>query len=176
MKRIVLFSFIVLLVLTFVSPVIALEAGTSAAIKISYTQTDQRIIKLQSYLESHNSPLADYAEVFIDTSDKYGLFDWKLVPAITGVESTFGKAIPYNSYNAYGWVNGNYAFESWEESIDIVTKTLKTKYMDRGLDSVDKIAPVYAPPSTTWAGKVKFFMEKIENYLPEHTRELSITL
>jgi len=85
-----------------------------------------------------------------------------MVAAISGVESTFGKRIPENSYNAYGWANGNYYFESWEDSIAIVSKTLREKYYDRGATTLNQIARRYAPPSSSWAWKVNYFMEKID--------------
>lgn len=136
-------------------------AGSSATLKKSQANSDYRVRILKAYLSKHNSPLADYAGYFVATADKYNI-DWRLLPAISGVESTFAKRIPYNSYNAYGWANGAYKFKSWEDSIEIVSKTLKEKYIDRGAPSISKIARRYAPPSSTWAGKVKFFMKKIE--------------
>lgn len=143
-------------------------AGNSGSLKnevLGFTQPDPRVEKLGLFLEFYDSPLADYASNFIESADKYQL-DWRLVPAITGVESTFGKHIPYNSYNAYGWNNGVYQFESWEDSIEHVSKTLKEKYVDRGLDTPAKIAPVYAPPSSTWAGKVAFFIKRLDSFQP----------
>lgn len=122
---------------------------------------DPRVFQLRSFLEKYNSPLACYAGKFIAEADKNDL-DWRLVAAITGVESTFGKQIPYNSYNAYGWVNGDYSFPSWETSIEVVSKTLKQNYLDKGAVSIDQIARRYAPPSSTWAWKVKYFMKKID--------------
>lgn len=83
------------------------------------------------------------------------------MPAIAGVESNFGKRIPTNSYNAYGWANGNYYFKSWENSIETVSKTLKTKYIDRGAIKIHQIAKIYAPPSSSWANKVKYFTNQI---------------
>ena len=138
-------------------------AGSSATLKKSQVRNDYRTRVLKAYLSKHNSPLADYAGYFVETADKYNI-DWRLVPAISGVESTFGKRIPYNSFNAYGWANGAYRFESWEDSIEIVTKALREKYIDKGAPSIAKIAGRYAPPSSTWAGKVKFFMNKIEPF------------
>lgn len=122
---------------------------------------DFRVVILRRFFKKYNSPLYPYADEFVETADKYGL-DWRLVPAITGVESTFGKRIPYNSYNAYGWANGAYNFESWDESIEVVSSTLRYKYIDRGAYSVDQIGRIYAPPSSTWAYKVKFFMRRID--------------
>ncbi len=66
------------------------------------------------------------------------------------------------SLRAYGWANGNYKFSSWEESFDVVSKTLKEKYIKRGADSIDKISRIYAPPSSTWAWKVKYFINQID--------------
>lgn len=125
---------------------------------------DYRVEVLRKYFGSYNSPLTDYAGDFVKLADKYNL-DWRLVPAITGVESTFGKRIPVNSYNAYGWTNGAYHFSSWEESIEVVSKALREKYYDRGAINIYQIARRYAPPSSTWAGKVKSIMKKI-NSLP----------
>ncbi len=121
----------------------------------------QKKLILISYLRNKKSPLEEYAENLILSAEENGL-DWRLIPAITGVESSFGKRIPYNSYNAYGWANGEYKFSSWEKSIEIVSQTLNKKYIQRGAVSISKIARIYAPPSVTWAGKVKFFINQID--------------
>ncbi|KKQ97197.1 MAG: hypothetical protein UT23_C0016G0014 [Candidatus Woesebacteria bacterium GW2011_GWA1_39_12] len=137
-------------------------ADASASLKSDAVEgQDPRIETLENYLESHRSPLAEYSGTFIEVADTYNL-DWRLIPAITGVESTFGKRIPKNSFNAYGWANGEYRFTSWDESIEVVAKTLREKYIDRGAPTIGRIARRYAPPSSTWAWKVKFFMQKIE--------------
>lgn len=178
MKRILqIIACFCLLFGTFTKSVLAMTfvAQTSAVIKNDIDK-DIRQEKLEQFLKSYDSPLAAYAGVFIQKADEYNIPDWKLVPAVTGVESTFGKAIPFNSYNAYGWNNGNYSFSSWEESIDVVTRTLKFKYIDRGLDTVEKIACVYAPPSNTWAGKVNYFMHEIEVFLPRKSSQLSVSI
>lgn len=156
-------SIAILAILSLPQPAFAQEkiAASSAVLENASFEVDKRIDKLEKFLESYNSPLANYAEKFVEAADKYGL-DWKLVPAITGVESTFGKQIPAGSYNAYGWANGAFYFQSWEQSIDLVSKTLKEKYLDRGLDTPYKMGPVYAPPSKTWARKVVYFMNKLE--------------
>ncbi|MCH7640982.1 glucosaminidase domain-containing protein [Patescibacteria group bacterium] len=135
----------------------------SATLKRDIVQTeyDYRVNVLTKYLSGHNSPLTDYAGLFIYTADKYGL-DWRLIPAISGVESTFGKNIPSSSYNAYGWANGKYRFESWEDSIEVVSKALREKYIDRGASTLSKIARRYAA-STAWEWKVRYFMNEIDS-------------
>ena len=129
-----------------------------------YNEYDERPLILKNFLNRYDSPIANYSQVLVSTADKYNI-DWKLVTAIAGVESTFGKRIPAKSYNAYGWANGNYYFKSWEDSIEIVTKALREKYYDRGANTVNKIAPIYAPPSSTWAWKVNYFMNEIKDPL-----------
>lgn len=123
--------------------------------------TDTREHRLKKFLESHRSPLAQHADKFVYYADKYEI-DWRLVPAISGVESTFGKHIPKNSFNAYGWAGGRYKFQSWESSIEIVTKALKEKYINRGANTLSKINRIYCPPNPKWAGKVAFFIKKID--------------
>ena len=155
-------------------------AGASGVLKnendLGSDSQIKKVRQLEAFLESYHSPLVPYAQVFIKTAEKYQI-DWRLVPAITGVESTFGRQIPYHSYNAYGWANGKYSFSSWEESIERVTKTLKEKYIDRGLDNPYKIGPVYAPPSKTWAGKVDRFMKEIESFNDKNKiTHLSLTI
>lgn len=122
---------------------------------------DFRVENLRNYLEQFNSPLAPYAKDLVSNADENGL-DYRLVPAISGVESTFGKNIPNDSYNAYGWANGNYSFTSWPDSISQVSETLKSGYIDRGAPTIAKIAKRYAPPSTTWGYNVKYFVSKID--------------
>lgn len=150
------------------------EAEGSATIFIE-KEEDIRIGKLEGFLASYNSPLAKYAFNFVKTADYYGL-DWRLLPAIAGVESSFGKAVPPSSFNAYGWANGAYWFTSWKTSIEIVASSLRSDYFNRGADTVEKIAPVYAPPSRTWAWKVRYFMEKIENFSSTNPLALELTL
>ena len=153
-----------------------LMAGTSAVLKNEnlLILKDCRGEKLENFLESYNSPFSSQTSKLIKIADEYDI-DWKLIPAISGVESSFGREIPINSFNAYGWVNGNYKFVSWEDSFEEVTKTLKEKYIDRGLDTPEKMGPVYAPPSKTWASKVRYFMNEIANYQAKGCLE-SLTL
>lgn len=122
--------------------------------------TQKKIILIR-YLRNKKSPLEEYAEKVILSAESNNI-DWRLIPAIAGVESSFGKRIPHNSYNAYGWANGEYKFSSWEESIEIVSQTLNKKYVQKGVVNINEIARIYAPPSTTWASKVKFFINQID--------------
>jgi len=127
---------------------------------------DNRAQILRSYLEQYNSPLADHAQTFIDQADANHI-DWKLVVAISGVESTFGEAIPPYSYNAWGYnVYGTNVrrFSSWDDGITVVSHDLRTIYMDqRGATNVYQIGATYAA-SPTWASRVQGNMDDIDQY------------
>ncbi len=143
---------------------IAAESGRlKEVIPAESPKTDYRVDRLKDYLSKNNSILSLYSQDFISAADENGI-PWSLVPAIAGVESTFCNAVPSYSTNCWGWNNGEYQFVNYKEAISTVSQTLKKYYFDRGLDTPEKIAPVYAPPSKTWAGKVRFFMGKIESH------------
>jgi len=147
----------------------ALEAsGSSATLKskVAENKVDNRAEILKGFLEQYNSPMVNEAENFVKYADKYDL-DWRLVASIAGLESGFGKHIPYESYNAWGWgVYGDNVirFESWEEGIETISHGLRTRYLkDRPESDPYVIGPTYAS-SPTWAVRVTFFMNRMEEY------------
>lgn len=166
-----------ILILGFPKPAQAANkvAETSAEIQTSQGVTDNRKQVLKAFLNRYNSSLAPYSGKIVELADKYKI-PWTWVAAISGVESTFCREIPYNSYNCWGWANGEYSFSSWEDGIEIVTRTLKEFYVDKGADTIVKIAPIYAPPSTTWAGKVLYFINLIEKYNMSAAAALPISI
>lgn len=157
-------------------------AASSAAFINIYsrpTDNDTRVEILHDYLAKRNSPLADNAGTFVNKADEYHL-DWRLVVAISGLESGFGKQIPANSYNGWGWgIYGDNVkyFASWDEAIETISKGLRENYIDKmGTDSIYSIGRIYAA-SPTWAVRVEHFMYDIDkfkdNWAPQ-TLSLSI--
>lgn len=129
---------------------------------------DSQAKVLADYLKRHDSPLQYSAQDFIDASREYNL-DWRLVAAIAGVESTFGKAI-LGGYNAWGWgVYGNQAiyFRSWKEGIFVISEGLKKGYVDKGLNNPYSMNRLYAA-SPAWGGKVSYFMKDLERFSDNH--------
>jgi len=125
---------------------------------------DTRTKAVRNIFKKYNSHLSDQAAIFVKYADEFGV-DWRLLPAISGLESTFGKFLMPGSYNAYGWGGGRIYFESWEEGIKTINKALREKYMDRGATDVWSIGRIYAE-SPTWAVRVNSFMQEInEEYL-----------
>lgn len=166
MFKITAYIFTVIGIFALVTTTVRAESVADGSAALKSTQEgigmyDYRVENLRNFLIKYDSPLSAYAEDFVAYADVNGL-DYRLVPSISGVESTFGKQIPGKSFNAYGWANGDYAFKSWPDSIATVSSTLKTNYIDAGAPTIAKIARRYAPPSTTWASKVKYFVGKID--------------
>ena len=136
-------------------------AGASAQLRVDTETVDHRVTKLRQYLRQKHSPLTPYAAQIVREADNNQL-DWRLLVSIAGVESGFGQHIPWQSSNAWGWNNGSTKFSSWPESISVVSRGLKIHYMNKGLTTPEKMSRVYAPPSQTWGGKVRYFLSEIE--------------
>lgn len=183
MKKLTVTLITIALFLGVASPVYAVELATEAgaSARPTYTQVsvDDRPARLRAYLTSHNSPLVDSAEHFVSEADRLNL-DWKLVAAIAGVESTFGKHIPPYSYNGWGWgvftgQQDGIHFTSWNDGITEVSEGLRYNYVDRGAVTVEQMGRIYAA-SPVWAQNVNFFLNAIENFSPKRASQLAVTL
>lgn len=177
MKKIFILIFITLFIHIFAVKAYANKVAESSASfdKEAAPVSDKRAMILKRFLEKYDSPLSKNSDHIIATADENDI-PWTWIPAISGVESTFCKAIPYNSYNCWGWANGEFYFTDYKDAVSIISKSLKERYVNSGADSIEKIAPIYAPPSKTWAGRVVFFIEQIENFEKNDAENLSISL
>lgn len=154
-------------------------ADPAASLAMHVIKADPRVRLLEAYLTSHSSPLIDSAGHFVAEADRLKL-DWKLVAAISGVESTFGKHIPTGSFNAWGWAvftgqSWGASFSSWNDGITQVSEGLKYNYIDRGAETVEQIGRIYAA-SPAWPWKVRFFLSEIEGFVPKNPQQLDITI
>ena len=129
------------------------------------TSSEAEVELIRQFLARYNSPLEPYAEYFVQKADEHGL-DPRLLPAIAMQESNLCRRIPENSYNCWGF--GIYGgkvtrFNDYGHAIDIISKTLGTKYKSKGLVSPDEIMTMYTPSNIgTWSANVTFFMEQME--------------
>ncbi len=135
-----------------------------ALTEVSAKKLDNEAKILANYLSKYDSPLEYHAQDFIDAANQYDL-DWKLLPSIAGVESTFGKFIP-GGFNGWGWgVYGTQAiyFDSWKEAIFTVAQGLRENYFNKGLTEPYSINRIYAA-SPHWGYKVTYFMNDLEKF------------
>jgi hypothetical protein len=113
---------------------------------------------IEAILTEYQSPLVDQSQAFITACQRYEI-DCYLLPAIAGLESTFGKFIYPNSYNPFGWGGGYIIFESWEKAIDTVASGLRNNYIDKGAKNVEMIGKIYSE-SPTWAIRIRWFINQ----------------
>lgn len=132
---------------------------------ISYS--DGRVKAVEDFFKDYNSVLGTNANLFIHVADKYQL-DWRLLPAIAMQESNGGKKLINNSFNPFGFgIYGSKVikFQSWEEGIEAVARTLREDYLNQGLKTPEQIMTKYTPPSLakggTWAKGIRSFMEEL---------------
>lgn len=172
-KKLFAAIFILTLILSTASLSVASANGENEAlVQVEAKQLDKEAEILAQYLSKYDSPLQYHAQDFVDAAKTYNL-DWKLVPAIAGVESTFGKFIP-GGYNAWGWgVYGNQAifFNSWSEAIFTISKGLRENYIDKGYADPFSMNKIYAA-SPSWGSRVAYFMQDLEKFASSLPQQL----
>jgi hypothetical protein len=176
MKKIFL-SIIFLLIFAFPAAVNSEEIHSESSAKLNSNidakgslLLDTRVKALKNVFKRYNSPLVDQAIHYVKYADEFDM-DWKLLPAIAGLESTFAQRYIQGTYNPYGWGSGRIYFESWEDGIRTINKALRERYVNRGATDVWKIGPIYAE-SPTWSVRVNRFMQEINH---EYLRLTTIT-
>ena len=130
---------------------------------ISLVTEEKREIQkrtIKAVLEKYNSPMVDEVDTYMKVCEQYQL-NCYLLPAISGVESGFGKAMIKATYNPFGWGGGTIYFDSWSDGINTVGKSLRERYIDRGAVTLDGVGKIYAA-SPTWSEKVRKFMNEFE--------------
>jgi len=146
-------------------------------ITTSEAKGDKRVVALLIFFEKYKSPMAktSIAKAFVEGADKNGFGDkWYLLPAISGIESGFGKIIPYHgntsSYNAWGWSGGSkYGrwsyFSSWEDAALQVSAGIAKGYARTNLIP-EKMMASYCPPCALPQNK-GLWAKTVNNYIKE---------
>ena len=119
-------------------------------------RNDPRLETLRSFFRNSDCPAEQYAAAFLEAADHNEL-DWRLLPSLSYIESTGGKAAPYN--NLFGWDSGRAHFPSPIAGIHAVGYRLSHSdlYRDKELD---KLLATYNP-SVEYGRKVKSVMRRI---------------
>ncbi len=117
----------------------------------------KRVAAVKSFFNKYNAPLAANAEDFVRAADLYGI-DYRLLPAISMVESTGGKKL-FRAYNPFGW--GRSGYSSFKEAIYDVARGM-ARYYKAGLTRPESIAYKYNPVTPeAWGRKVRSLMNKM---------------
>jgi hypothetical protein len=117
---------------------------------------DPRLVRLQQFLQQQECPINKFANDFIEAAD-YNELDWRLLPSISFVESSGGKA--YKNNNVFGWDSCDERFPSVRAGIHIVAERLAhlEQYKDK---DVDGILRTYNP-NLDYPKKVKAIMNRL---------------
>ncbi len=117
---------------------------------------DPRLETLRRFFQQSECPVQEYSRTFLEAADTYDL-DWRLLPSISFVESTGGKAARHNNF--FGWDSGRARFASPAAAIHKVGYQLAHSELYRN-KGTDEILAIYNP-SAEYAEKVKHIMRQI---------------
>lgn len=126
---------------------------------VQLLKVDEREVLLTQFFEKRNCPLTPYAHEFIQAADKYSI-DYKLLPAISVIESQCGKRYPRSTNNPFGWASAGTGFKSIPHAIDFITGQLATgKYYAN--KTIEKKLATYCP-NPTYPSRVIKLMNEIK--------------
>lgn len=168
-----LFVLFFLMILLIPHPADASEKAKSVSAEFATTSEqlpplhiDNRPEVLKRFLELYDSPLAVEAQTFVDEADKNHI-DWKLLPAISGVESTFGLAVPSHCPNAWGYniyAGHTRCFTDYKEAIQVISYDIRHLYINQWeATNIYSLGRLYAA-SPTWAQRVNMYMGQIDDF------------
>jgi hypothetical protein len=120
---------------------------------------DTRFRRLLAFFENAGCPAKKFTRAFLEAADRYKL-DWRLLPSLSFVESTGGKAARNN--NMFGWGSGNAHFPSPVAGIETVANRLALSKLYRN-KTLDQILATYNPDAT-YGPKVKWVMSQISAF------------
>lgn len=124
-------------------------------------------LKLNRYLKD-KGVLANYGEYIAVQSLALGVDPYVAVAIMmheTGCNATCSRlVINKNNVGGMRGRSGNWqSFATLEAGIDGFLSNLSRNYYKKGLDTPEKMQNKYAGGSTTWAGKVRKYISKIES-------------
>ena len=124
--------------------------------EVAAPQTDPRLARIQQYFAERDCPAKEFAADFIVAADRLDL-DWRLLPSISMIESTGGKAQRNN--NMFGWDNCNVRFSSTRAGIYEVADRLANSSLYKQKD-LDEVLWTYNP-IPGYAHRVKAVMREL---------------
>lgn len=135
---------------------VAISPGQTLPHPVRDYSNDPRLHTLRSFFRRWECPAERYCPTFIEAADAYHL-DWRLLPSISFVESTGGKAALNN--NLFGWDSGRAQFSSPAEGIHTVGYQLSHSELYRA-KNLDGLLATYNP-NPDYAQLVKSVMRRI---------------
>ncbi len=121
----------------------------------------KKVAWLKAFFARYNSPLKANVYDFVYASEYYGI-DYRLLPAISIVESSGGKYL-FRPYNPFGW--GRHGYKSFHDAIWDVARGLSVYHYRLKRTTPESIGRLYNPVTPThWARKVRYLMSLMPKY------------
>jgi len=144
-------------------------ACAMCAQSLDYSPASPTDAQIDEYLARKSSPMAGMGSVFAGSGRDYDI-DPRLVVAIAGAETTFGKHQCADN-NAWNWFHHRTCpqspFAGYKEGAERVTKFMRLSYLNRGYDSVELIQHKYcASGCGNWSGLVATFLNEMPANAP----------
>jgi hypothetical protein len=117
---------------------------------------DPRIVRLHQFFSRLHCPVRDLSEEFVHAADDNDL-DWRLLPSISIIESSGGKA--YRNNNIFGWANGDWPFPTIRAGLHQVAFRLGKSILYRNRSTEEKLK-LYNPDEA-YPGRVQEVMQMI---------------
>jgi hypothetical protein len=132
-------------------------------------QRQKEITAVKAFFAKYHSPLEASAKEFVDAAYVYGI-DYRILPAIAGAESTFGKFTPTCAeYNPFGYTSTTspchfYRFKNYSEAIWKVAETIgsnKTYAHFQESGSITELAENYNNGEPAWINTINYFINEL---------------
>ena len=126
---------------------------------------------LEKYLQVKGEVMKGLGSHLVSYGKRFDV-DPRLLVALAGAETTFGKYITSGKHNAWNWLwnakePSNSDFDSWESAIHSVSKGLRKGYLNRGLDTTSALYGIYC------SGDCQDGLRNLEIFLKEQAAPLS---
>lgn len=131
---------------SFESSTLAIGRAATAArtdLSVYFGADGERITvgRVERFLISQRSPFTRFASSIVSAGVRYHV-DPRVVVAISGVESTFGRYVA--GHNAWGW--GKMRWPNWSTAIESYTRLLGSRYRSLRLGRFAAASRTYCPP------------------------------
>lgn len=144
----------------YLAPVPATPADPFVEIRLIHSRTLRRhkIAALHRFLSKYNGE-PHYEKEYLRAASESQI-DWRLLPAISVMESQAGRRFRLNNW--WGWNSARTGFASVPEGIGYVSRQLGTSRYYAG-KTIPQILRIYGPGTDYYVNTVLGFMKQIDN-------------
>ncbi len=125
---------------------------------------DAKVVKVEAVLKKYNSPFQGLGHIIVEQADACN-GDWKIILAIAGNESGFGK-LPVKLYNPFGYLDG-VQYSSWEDALTSISCKISQRFIEPCNKSLTCIVKTYAgdvDDRQRWVYNINWFINSFDKF------------